>query len=188
MTRSIRILMALTVVSAISACGVTAPSAAKARTASNVAARATADEPAVIRQAALDAHAALLEADAAYKALSLNTASGRKLTEKREPVVRDGLKPVVARLADVCQAISLRLEAAQSTVKLATLSDQFDARVPRNEEAIPADASANAMLYRVAQYRLKLSFLVEYALRRGLVKDLVNAPTPGPQEDPGAGM
>lgn len=182
-------LLALVVASTVSACGQGLPGQALRKPPGIAAAREASAEPALIRALALEAHQALLEADAAYSRLRLDTAAGRKLTPKREPIVREGLLPVVARLEVVSAAIAARLGPADTSSKLATLHDAFAARAPRAGEALPADVTANTLLYRVAQYRLKLGFLVEYALRRGIVAELPapapEQPAPGPTKDPG---
>lgn len=180
---------ALVLATTLSACGQGMPSQAARKAPGMSAAREAADEAALIRGLALEAHDALLKLDAAYHDLGLDTAAGRKLTPKREPIVRDGLKPVLARLEGVTTSIAQRLTVDQGSAKLATLRDAFSGRAPFPGDMVAADADANAMLYRVAQYRLKLGFLVEYALRRGLVADLpappADKPKPGPNQDPG---
>lgn len=181
---------ALVLVSTLSACAQGLPATAVRQAVGVAAAREAGGEAALIRGLALEAHDALLKLDAAYHDLRLDTAAGRKLTPKREPVVREGLKPVLARLEVVVSSIAQRLTTEQGSAKLATLRDAFSARAPFPGDLVAADADANAMLYRVAQYRLKLGFLVEYALRRGLVADLpappADQPKPGPSRDPGA--
>lgn len=191
MTRLPLGLIALVVVTTVSACGHSAPGQAARKGPGLAAAREAVDEPALIRALALEAHGALLEADAAYKRLALNTAAGRKLTPKREPAVREGLLPVIARLEETTGAIAGRLGPAEGSAKLATLRDAFAARPPLAGEVVAADVAVTTLLYRVAQYRLKLGFLVEYALRRGLVADLPmpppTRPTPGSSVEPGDG-
>ncbi len=184
-------LIALVVITTVSACGHGAPGQAARKAPGQAYAREVADEAALIRALALEAHGALLEADAGYKRLGLNTAAGRKLTPKREPVVREGLLPIVAKLEAATVAISGRLGPSEASAKLATLREAFAARLPVAGESLPADVAATNLLYRVAQYRLKLGFLVEYALRRGIVADLPmpspTRPTPGSSEDPSDG-
>jgi hypothetical protein len=186
MTRPVASLLALVVAMTVSACGQAGPTAAMARKAPGAArALAAADEPGLVRTLALQAHGALLDADAAYKALGLDTAAGRKLTPKREPAVREGLTALVHRLEAATADIATKLGAEDGSAKLATLRAAFVARAPRPDDVVPADADANALLYRVAQYRLKLASLVEYALRRGLLAEL---PAPAPKAPaPGSG-
>lgn len=190
MTRLPLALLALVVIATVPACGQGAPGQAARKPAGLAMARELEGEAALIRAVALEAHGALLDADAAYKRLKLDTAAGRKLTPQREPVVREGLGPVVARLEAATAAIAVRLGPADASSKLATLQASFAARPPLATDAVPGDATATTLLYRVAQYRLKLGFLVEYALRRGLVAELpapapADKPTPGSTQDPG---
>lgn len=191
MTRLPFALIALVVIQAVSACGHGAPGQAAARVPGPASAREAADEATLIRTLALEAHGAMLDADAAYKRLGLNTAAGRKLTPNREAAVRDGLLPVVAKLDATTAAITARLAPGEGSAKLATLREAFAARAPIAGETVAADVAATNLLYRVAQYRLKLGFLVEYALRRGIVAELPMPapakPAPGSPTDPGDG-
>lgn len=177
-TRLVPALLALAVVTTVPACGQAGPLNAGMRKVSGASqARGLEQEPQLIRSLALDAHQALLDTEAAYSVLKLDTAAGRKLDAKREAAVREGLRPVVAKLDVTAVAIAKALSGEDASSKLATLGQAFSQRAPNKpEDALPADAPATALLYRVAQYRLKLSFLVEYALRRGLVVDLPQAP------------
>ena len=182
MTRLPLAMLALVVLATVPACGQGAPGQAARKPAALAQAREADGEAALVRAVALQAHAALQDVDAAYKALKLDTAAGRKLTPKREPVVREGLVPVIARLDATTAAIAAKLAPAEASPKLATLLAAFNARAPQATDAAPADVAATTLLYRVAQYRLKLGFLVEYALRRGLVAELP-APAPAPTAD-----
>lgn len=155
----------------LTACG-TAPTglAGAPRQAASLAAQSAMSEPEVevVRECVRIAQEALAHADAVYSALKLDTAHGRKLTPEREPILQSGLVPLLRRLEHDSAAISAIIT-AEPTPKLAYLQREFAKRGPGPVEAAVEPPSASELLYRVAQYRLKLGFLLEYANRKGLL-------------------
>ena len=157
----------------LSACG-TAPMptgiGAKARVAGGSAVRTVevTGELALIQEVGDAAKQALAAMEARYTALKLDTAAGRKLTPKNEQALRDGLAPLLADLDARISGLVAKLEADG---RYADLVDDLGQRRPALGDRLPADATASEMLYRAAQYRLKLGALVEFAARLGVVTE-----------------
>ncbi|MFN3431461.1 MAG: hypothetical protein ACK46X_16105 [Candidatus Sericytochromatia bacterium] len=157
----------------LSACG-TAPmptgTGAKARLAGGQAVRSVevTGELALLKEVGDAAKQALAEMEARYKALKLDTAAGRKLTAKNEQALRDGLAPLLTDLDDRIGGLVARLE---TDGRYADLVDDLGKRRPALGDRLPAGATAADMLYRAAQYRLKLGALVEFAARVGAVTE-----------------
>lgn len=160
---------AIALATTLAGCGATVVSPALRQTAGMTRASVPTDaEKAIIHELGMMAQQALTDADAAYSALKLDTAAGRKLTPKKEPEVREGLRPVVARFEADTKTLHARLEEG-GTPKLMLLSRDLDMKGPAPGDVLAPEATASDMLYRIAQYRVKFGAMVEYAHRKGLM-------------------
>ena len=172
--RAVRVVSVLVAIALLPACGQAAPSPAgdapQVRAAAGPAARAEVEplDLTLLHEIGEAAQATLREIDARYAELKLNTAAGRKITPAREAPLKAGLAPLIAELDGRLAGWLSRLEA---DARYAAVANDVARRRPLTGEVLPADAGAADMLYRVAQYRLKLGALVELAAREGAVKD-----------------
>lgn len=175
--RSIHLVALVVVVSTLSACGF-GPStpmsraglAPHVRVAGHAAARAEegAQDQTLLREVGDGAAATLREMETRYAELKLNTASGRKITPAREAPLRAGLAPLIG---EVDARIANWLGRLQADGRYTELCADLMRRRPAVGEPLAADAGAADMLYRLAQHRLKLGVLIEYAAREGAVVD-----------------
>lgn len=130
------------------------------------------EETALLIELAETAQEALAHADATYATLKLNTAHGRKITPEKEPMLVEGLKPLVQRLeADSAEALS-RLQQV-GTPKMTYLARELSRLGPPlvdpAQPSFAVEPSASDLLYRVAQYRVRFGFLLEYVNRKGIL-------------------
>ena len=132
----------------------------------------TEEETALLIELAEAAQEAIAHADATYATLKLNTAHGRKITPEKEPMLVEGLKPLVLRLeADSAEALSRLMEAG--TPKMTYLARELyrlgPPAVDPTQPAITGEPRASDLLYRVAQYRVRFGFMLEYVNRKGIL-------------------
>jgi hypothetical protein len=175
--RSIHLVALLVALSALPACGLgpsTAVSRAglapQVRVAGHAAARAEegTQDLTLLREVGDGAAATLGEMEARYAALGLNTAAGRKITPAREAPLKAGLAPLIG---EVDARIANWLGRLQADGRYGVLCADLVRRRPSVGEPLAEDAGAADMLYRLAQHRLKLGVLIEYAAREGAVVD-----------------
>jgi hypothetical protein len=175
--RSIHLVALVVALSTLSACGF-GPSttvsraglAPHVRAAGHTTARAeqSAQDQTLLREVGDGAAATLREMEARYAELKLNTASGRKITPAREAPLKAGLAPLIG---EVDARIANWLGRLQADGRYAELCADLGRRRPAVGEPLAADAGAADMLYRLAQHRLKLGVLIEFAAREGAVVD-----------------
>ena len=169
MPRSLPLLLAIALT--LTACGqapIGASTGLRARPAGIAARTLPENDLALLIDLGEEAKKTQREVQEAYIALGLNTAAGRKITPAREPVIREGLAPLLAKLNERIAGWVTKLEADGRYDEVAK---ELSSRRPTLGDALPEDASAADMLYRLAQYRLKLGVLIEFAVRRGAVAD-----------------
>lgn len=166
------LLLSLVAVLSLSACGqapLGASGALRARPAAALGVREASDGDVVmLHDIGEQAKQTQKDIDAKYAALGLTTAAGRKLTPAREAAIRDGLTPFLATLDGRFTGWIAQL---QNDTAYADVAQNLSQRRPMLGDAVPTDASAADLLYRLTQYRLKLGTLIEYAVRHGAVAD-----------------
>lgn len=171
--RAVRVVSMMVLFTMLSACAHSVPSRAgyapTVRQAAAAKARSEAQrlDLVLLSEIGEAAKKTLREIDMVYAELKLNTAAGRKITPQREEPLRAGLAPLIAELEARLAHWVGQLEA---DARYRAIAEEVARRRPLAGEPLPADAEAADMLYRVAQYRLKLGVLVEYAAREGAVK------------------
>lgn len=151
--------------SGLAGCGrgqVLLPGAAQAKAGAKLAVRSTPAATALGR-AAQTALAVLVEATAAYKAAGLDRGGARKLDPKGSAAVRQTALGVAKKLEQAAKAMEAEL--AQGDASEQALGLAWAAKAPLLASAPPPGEDAAAALYHVAQWRLKLSALIENAYR-----------------------
>jgi hypothetical protein len=166
------VLIAIALAATLPACGqapVATLAGLHARPAAGLAVRDAADNDlAFLHDVGEEAKQTQKDIQAKYIELGLNTSAGRKFTPARETELRDGLGPLLGTLD---QRIAGWVSRLQADGRYGDVAKDLTQRRPALGEALPADASAADMLYRLAQYRLKLGALIEYAVRHGAVAE-----------------
>jgi hypothetical protein len=109
-----------------------------------------------------------MDIEATYISLGLNTAAGRKLTPAKEGALKAGLAPFLATLDARIAGCLAKLKGDE---RYADVVAELEKRKPLFGDAMPDGATASELLYRLAQYRLKVGVLIEYAVRQGAVLD-----------------